>query len=69
MIVKVQTSLWSTEPVQRFLLYNKERSLVLEGDVGDVVKLKLYGRYKAYFEARVTDDGLELGEEVAAQDW
>lgn len=71
MIVKVQASLMTTGPVQRVLVYNEDRTFTYEGGVNDEVfaSMKLYGRPKAYFEAKMTPAGLEIGEEVPAQDW
>ena len=69
MIVKVQRALLSTDGVDRVLIYNHDRSFVYEGGVNEDLKDVLAGRPKAYYEAVMTADGLEIGDEVEAQPW
>jgi hypothetical protein len=69
MIVKVQVSIVTTFPTPRVLVYNKDRSFTYEGGINaDMIKV-LAGRPKAYFKAKMTPEGLEIDEEVPAQDW
>lgn len=69
MIVKVQTSITTTGPTQRVLVYNEDRSILYEGGINEDMLETMKGRLKAYFEAEVTKDGLEIGDEVPPQDW
>lgn len=69
MIVKVQRALMSTDGVDRVLIYNQDRSFVYEGGINEDLADILGDQPKAYYEATLGPNGLEIGEEVKAQPW
>lgn len=74
MIVKVQISLETTQPEPQVLIYNQDRSVLeilplskcidLEEMMADAGPLK-----RAYFEARIHDGKIMLGDRVDDPDW
>ncbi|MGQ3685298.1 MAG: hypothetical protein ACUBOA_09905 [Candidatus Loosdrechtia sp.] len=69
-IVKVQSSLYTTDTAQKMLVYNEDRSINYEADLTEEVKKVLLGRPKAYFEFTLTENKeIRLGKEVAPQNW
>lgn len=69
MIVKVQTSLVSSDGVPRVLIYDRSRSFTYEGGINADVVAAMAGRKKAFFVAALTDDGLSIGTEVSDPGW
>lgn len=70
MIVKVQQSLTTGEPVPQCLIYNRSRTVLGQIPLPEDVKKALGNRPKAYFRARQDKDGhVHLLQEVKAQDW
>lgn len=69
----------------RVLIYNEDESFMYEGGINrdlvealqcdckltpDCPKCRGFGiRLKAFFEAKIKPDGLEIGDEVPPQDW
>lgn len=69
-VVKVQASLYSDFDVQQMLIYNIDRTFVIEGNISARAKHLLRGRQKVYCRAIVNDDqNIILLNEVSAQDW
>jgi len=72
MIVKVQTSLHSSDGTERCLIYDKTRDVTYETSNPEETKpiLKLLKkRSKAYFRAAVVDTKIQIYEEVKTQNW
>jgi hypothetical protein len=69
MIVKVQMSQFTSDGVSRVLIYNESKSFTYEGGVNEDMVETMAGRPKAYFEAEMGPEGLEIGAEVEAPDW
>lgn len=69
MIVKVQVSLASSDGVTRVLIYNQSRSFKYEGGVNQDMVDTMAGRPKAFFEASMGPEGLEIGDEVPDPGW
>jgi len=69
MIVKIQTSLDSSDGVQRALIYNKDKSVQYEMEVDDNIKSIMKGRLKPYFRAELVGTRISLGEEMPEQSW
>ncbi|MCZ7622388.1 hypothetical protein KsCSTR_20120 [Candidatus Kuenenia stuttgartiensis] len=69
-IVKVQSSLHTTEAVLKMLVYNEDKSIHYEADLTAEVRNLLAGRPKAYFEFALNEcSEIRLGKEVAPQNW
>jgi hypothetical protein len=68
-IVKVQVSLASSDGVTRVLIYNQNCTFEYEGGINEDMVETMAGRAKAYFEASMGPDGLEIGEELEDQSW
>ena len=72
MIIKVQTSLTSSDDVERVLIYDESKDFFMESDDPDVVKhIKkvMRGQHKQYFKAEIVDNKLEIGEMLFNQTW
>ena len=69
MIVKVQVSLHSSDGVTRVLIYNQDRSFSYEGGINQDMVDTMGLRPKAFFEASMGPEGLEIGEEVPDPGW
>ena len=69
MIVKVQMSQFSSDGVPRVLIYNESKSFTYEGGVNVDMVETMAGRSKAYFEAEMGPEGLEIGDEVEDPGW
>lgn len=70
MIVKVQVSLMTTAAERQCLIYNRSRSVIGELPLTEEIATVMADRPKAYFEAKLDDDGVvQLGREVPAQRW
>jgi hypothetical protein len=57
-IVKIQKSIHTTSENQQALIYNEDRSVLLEVDLTKHIENLLNGDLKAYFNATVDNDGL-----------
>lgn len=73
MIVKVQSSLSSSDGVDRCLIYDRSRKIFYETGKDDEIKSlkeKLKGKHKAYFFADFDKDGkITIKEEAPNQNW
>lgn len=71
MIVKVQASIFTTEPLgPQALVYDKHRKFEWQGPLPASVKDILAGRPKAFFLAHIDEQRqLVLGEEAQWQSW
>jgi hypothetical protein len=72
MLVKVQLSLASSDGVRRVLIYNRDRSVRVEGEIGDELVAKLGGRNKVFCNASIDTHGvidLDLSELLPEQGW
>lgn len=68
-IVKVQLSLYGSQPKQRMLVYNKDQSIVFEADVSKAVRHLMSDKHKAFFYATMDGTEILLGEPAPAQEW
>lgn len=70
MIVKVQTSLFTSKDEQQVLVYNKDRSICYEGRATKKILRMMSGRFKAFFKAKRDKDGsIILIKPAKEQDW
>ena len=70
MIVKVQTSLFTSKDQQQVLVYNKDRSIYYEGNATKKLLRMMSGRFKAFFKAKLEKDGsLTIIKPAKEQDW
>ena len=70
MIVKVQISLASSNPVQQVLVYNKNKSIWYEGDASKKLIKQMGGRFKMFFKAKMEkDNSITLIKPAKQQDW
>lgn len=69
MIVKVQVALESSMKNPPALVYNKDRSVVMELPVNDEIRLMMEGQPKRYFEAEVEGDSLLIIGDADPQPW
>lgn len=70
MIVKVQSSLHSTEKCRQVLVYNKDKSLTYQCDLKKSISDLLNGRPKAFFDADIDCVGrFTINWEVCDQGW
>lgn len=69
MIVKVQMSKFSSDGVKRCLIYTKDRAFKYEGGMNDDMVQTMAGRDKAFFEASMGPEGLEIADELPDQGW
>lgn len=68
-IVKVQLSLYTSEPVRQVVVYNEDRSIEFMMDApADVLEL-MGDRPKAFFYATLKDGTMGLDEEAPWQEW
>lgn len=68
-IIKVQMSLMTSESNQQLLVYNKDRSIYMQGDAGKDIAEVMAGRPKVFFEATLTNGLIEVGKEVPDPGW
>jgi hypothetical protein len=69
-IVKVQSSLYTTDTAQKMLIYNEDKSIYYESHLTEEIKKVLAGRQKAYFEFTLTENNeIRLGKEATPQNW
>jgi hypothetical protein len=70
-IVKLQTNLNNVngEGGTTLLIYNQDRSVLQQFEVDQGIKDLMNGRIKAYFEARVIHDSIEILGPAPDQDW
>lgn len=69
-IVKVHASIYSEYEKQQMLVYNKNRSIIVEGNIKRKVSEILNGRSKAYFWVWIDAmDRLMFEEEASIQEW
>ena len=65
-IVKVQSSLYTTDTAQKMLVYNEDKSIYYEAELTAEVRNLLADRPKAYFEFTLTESNeIRFGKEVA----
>lgn len=69
MIVKVQRSLATSEDVPQVLIYDRDRSVRLEGPLSDELARAMGADVKLYFEAEVVGDQLVLQGPAPEQVW
>lgn len=69
MIVKVQTPLASTSKEPKALVYNEDRSLIMELDITKRLTTQMEGTAKKFFHAEVTDDAIVIGLPAPYQEW
>ncbi len=67
MIVKVQVS--QNNGGKRTLIYNEEKDFLIEVDTNNSIRLRLAGRLKAFFKARVGNNNVTLLEMVKWREW
>lgn len=73
MIIKIQSNQFSSDGIERCLIYDRSRRVYYETDkrneVEPLIKL-LKGRPKAYFKAELNKEGkVTVKDEVPNQDW
>jgi len=66
-IVKVQRSL--NNGGKRTLIYNKDRSVLIEFDTNNAVQSMLGLKMKGFFEAEIEAENIALLKEVKWRDW
>lgn len=70
MIVKVQLSLATSEPMRQVVVYNEDHSVKFMGDASSDVLVMMNDRIKAFFFAEYHDGGqLEFFDEAPWQEW
>jgi hypothetical protein len=69
-IIKVQLSIETTEEKRQVLAYNEDRSFMFEDDVSQDILNLMGDQLKAYFFAKINDDGaFEIMGFAPEQDW
>lgn len=66
MIVKIQRAIVGENSV---LIYNKSRTVQLEGTPTPEIDKALGADLKGYFKAQIIGSNLKLGKRVSAQSW
>jgi len=69
MIVKVQLSLFGSEPAPQMLIYNEDRSIVYEAEATPEILACMDGAAKKYFTAELVGTEILLGDETETQNW
>ena len=71
MIVKVQLSLATTHQEQQVLIYDKHRSLYIDGPVSEFqgIPEKMGNDKKAFFEVDILPAAVVLGTKLPDQGW
>ena len=69
MIVKVQLEITSSHQNHRVLIYNKDRSVLWEGDATKELMVMMKGTLKAFFEAKIKNRKIILGRKIPQQEW
>jgi hypothetical protein len=65
MIIKIQIPVVSSQPHARALVYNKDRSINFMMPLPPAIKKRMGKDKKAYFEATITGDNIELHEKIS----
>lgn len=70
-VFKVQTSVATSAPRPRVLIYNRDRSVMVELDAAPALLRLMEGREvpRAFFMGELRDGVVHLGDEVEAPGW
>lgn len=68
-IVKVQLPLYSNRPNPKALVYNEDRSVMLEVVITHQVGLVMGSLYKRFMWAHMDGSNLWIGDEAPWQEW
>ncbi|MEK6880731.1 MAG: hypothetical protein AABY22_14025 [Nanoarchaeota archaeon] len=69
MIFKVQQSITTNRKKQQVLIYNKDKSIMWEGDMPKDVKKALGDRLKAYFYGELIRTKINVNPNYEYEDW
>jgi hypothetical protein len=69
MIVKVQVSMFTSAEEQTVLVYNKDKSVMFQGEATPKVLKMMAGRFKAFFKARMRGKEIDIIKPAKWQDW
>jgi len=68
-LVKIQKSIVTTHKRPQVLVYNKDKSVMWEGDLTKEVEALMKNETKAYFEAKLEGTKVVIGSRVSEQCW
>lgn len=69
MIIKIQMSLMTNAGRPQALMYNKDRSALLEIEATKDIQHLMHGRPKAFFHAEIVDTKFVISHEAKWQNW
>lgn len=69
LILKLQVSQYTTQATRRILIYNKERTFLVEREITPQELALMGDKPKKYFRARMEGKVLRVLDRVEDQDW